>query len=719
MSTHEHAAIRSRAWLVPVAWAAMPLVLVSYLVLRYGSDAPASIALAQVVYLMPPMLAAAFAASAAWAASPRTRSRAVWMLLALATILMFMSESYYSWDRVLDAGSAASGMWFDLVNVAALAVFIAMMSVIGSIDRLGGRRVLRLALDTGALITLGFVLVFRFLVAALAGEVAVVEAARMTAYSLTGLLVLVMTAYTFLTIPAKRRRPWTGVLGVGIALYAFGMVLWPFWDLAVSGRQPSMPMEALVSTLFLAGYYLVFMAGLYRVVSPEELWGQIYSEPQVKPVAWQGVTISVLVLLSVILLGFAAYDSPDGSRTQVVYFVSLTVATVCMVGRTALATLEADELRSRSLTDPVTGAPNPRSFDERIAERFLANRRFGEAFALILLDLDDFGRVNEVMSLSAGDRVLADVAVAVGQVIGSRDNVFRLSSDEFAAIAPVPTRSDAEKVAQVIRHAIRTVPVPGGPLTASIGFAMCPDDALQRDALVSRADGALAWAKRHGRDRAIGYDERVERALGADERLRMLEQDTRMDVARALSAAADARDPRNHFHSRNVAALACLLAGEMGVESEHIERIRVAAMLHDVGKIALPSPPSLDGKGRARSARASREHCELGEKMLHSLAMPDVSGWVRSHHERWDGTGFPDGLKATKIPLEARIIALADAYDVMTGEDRPGGPLSKAAALQEIDQSMGARFDPSAAEKFIRMVATTEALGWSDDWSAA
>jgi len=719
MSTSEHAAARSRAWLVPVAWAAMPLVLAGYLVLRYATGTALGVALAQVVYLTPPMLAAVFAASAAWAASPRTRSRAVWMLLAFATSLMFMSESYYSWDRVLDQGTATTGMWFDLLNVLALVVFIAMMSVIGSVDRLGSQRALRLVLDTGALLTLGFVLVFRLMLSALEGEVAVLEAVRMTAYSLAGMLVLVMTLYILLTIPPARRRAWTMVLGAGIAAYALGMILWPFWDLAISGRQPSVLMEALVSTLFLAGYYLVFMAGLYRVVSVEEPWGQVFSEPQVKPVAWQGVTISVLVLLSVVLLGFAAYDSPDGSRTQVVYFVSLTTATVCMVGRTALATLEADELRSRSLVDPVTGALNPKSFDERIAERFSANRRFGEAFALILLDLDDFGRVNEVMSLSAGDRVLADVAVAVGQVIGSRDNVFRMSSDEFAAIAPVPTRSDAEKVAQVILHAIRTVPVPGGPLTASIGFAMCPDDALQRDALVSRADGALAWAKRHGRDRAIGYDERVERALGADEQLKMLEQDTRMDVARALSAAADARDPRNHFHSRNVAALACLLAGEVGLEPEHIERIRIAAMLHDVGKIALPSPPAHDGRGHARSIRASREHCELGEKMLHSLAIPDVSQWVRAHHERWDGTGYPDGLKATKIPLEGRVIALADAYDVMTGEDRPGGPLSKAAALQEIDQSMGTRFDPVIAEKFIHMVATTEALGWSDDWSAA
>jgi response regulator RpfG family c-di-GMP phosphodiesterase len=105
--------------------------------------------------------------------------------------------------------------------------------------------------------------------------------------------------------------------------------------------------------------------------------------------------------------------------------------------------------------------------------------------------------------------------------------------------------------------------------------------------------------------------------------------------------------------------------------------------------------------------------------MLHSLAVPGVASWVRSHHEHWDGTGFPDALRGHSIPIEARIIALADAYDNMTSALRPGGALSKAAALQDIDQSIGTRFDPSLADKFIRVVASTEALGWSDEWPAA
>jgi len=536
---------------------------------------------------------------------------------------------------------------------------------------------------------------------------------------LAGILILTMAIYVHVTTPIARRRPWIRAYELGVGLYAVGMILWPFWSISAAGQPSGQSVSAaLVNVLFLLGYYCIFMAGLYRVMAADQPWEEQFSEPLVRPAAWQGVTISVLVLLTVVYLGFAAYNVPDGSRTQLMHWVCLIFATACMVGRTALATLESDELRSRSLTDPVTGASNPRSFDAQISERFAANRRFAEPFALILLDMDDFGRVNEAMSLSAGDRVLTDVAVALAQIIGSKDNVFRMSSDEFAILAPNADRRDTDKIARVVRQAIRTVPVPGRPLTASIGFAICPDDALQRDALLSRADAALAWAKRHGKDRVIGYDERVERALGADEQMRMLERDTKLDMVRALSAAADARDSASHFHARNVAALSCLLAGDVGLDVEHVERMRIAALLHDVGKIA--SPSTVHGRrSNEMIERAVGEHAELGERMLHSLAVPGVAGWVRSHHERWDGAGFPDGLKAHAIPLESRIIALADAYDGMTSVSRPGGPVSRAAALQEIDQGIGTRFDPALAEKFILVVAGTEAMGWSDEWPAA
>ena len=113
---------------------------------------------------------------------------------------------------------------------------------------------------------------------------------------------------------------------------------------------------------------------------------------------------------------------------------------------------------------------------------------------------------------------------------------------------------------------------------------------------------------------------------------------------------------------------------------------------------------------------AAREHSELGEALVQSVGLPGVPTWVRHHHERWDGAGYPDGLTGEAVPLESRIIALADAYDAMTSGVRNRVPMSRGAALQEIDLGMGSRFDPMLAEKFIEVVGATASLGWSDDW---
>jgi polar amino acid transport system substrate-binding protein len=103
---------------------------------------------------------------------------------------------------------------------------------------------------------------------------------------------------------------------------------------------------------------------------------------------------------------------------------------------------------------------------------------------------------------------------------------------------------------------------------------------------------------------------------------------------------------------------------------------------------------------------------------VQSVGVPGVGLWIRHHHERWDGAGYPDGLIGDAVPLESRIIALADAYDAMTSGARRSTPMSRGAALQEIDLGMGSRFDPMLAERFIVVVGQTASLGWSDEWAS-
>jgi HD-GYP domain-containing protein (c-di-GMP phosphodiesterase class II) len=278
---------------------------------------------------------------------------------------------------------------------------------------------------------------------------------------------------------------------------------------------------------------------------------------------------------------------------------------------------------------------------------------------------------------------------------------------------------DAIALAGEVLAAVRGLTAGDTRLSASMGVAGGQAGQCGRDELLRCANAAQAWAKYHGKGRVVRFDERIVRALGVEERLRVEEDRSVLTIVHALASAADARDPRNYYHSRNVAALSVMFSEALGLESERVRRIEIAAMLHDCGKLGLIDPLLADVVLTSRQRMAAREHVVLGETFVRSVGIPGIPTWVRHHHERWDGEGYPDGLAGELMPLESRIIALADAYDTMTSKVRSRAPVSRGAALQEIDLGMGSRFDPVLAERFIEVVGRTASLGWSDEWAIA
>ncbi len=707
---------------MPTAWVAMALTTVGFVYLRYGVATPDAIAFAQVLYLIPPMLAAVSLFSVAYIAPRRSRIQVAWLLLAISMTFLFFSEALTAWQQVSSDGAEAVVLLFDVVNGLALLGFLATLTVASSVSRLGGARALRLVLDTVALLTLGFVLILRFWVhrmVTVAGSADIFEAVRLTGYCLIGFMVIAGVVGVVRLAGLRRMSPWDLEIAVALGLYGLALVLWPLWSLSANGLRSAPAMEALVSTLFLLGYSLVFIGALTRTLAPERAWRLGPWAVSDSARVWPSIAMSSLVLVSVVVLGWAVFDAATGSTAQLVYLVALSVATVCLVGRTALASAETSELKDRAATDAVTGAYNVRRLEETLGELCGNAHRAGEGFAVAVIDIDEFSRVNEVLGLSGADAVLRRCASALELAAGSRDRLFRIAGDEFAVIVRSTDRTVIESRLRLAIASLAGIEVDGRPLSASIGYAVCPLDADSPLELLRKADGAESWAKYHGKSRIVAYDERTAHALGVEERLSLLEEQAKMDMARALAAAADARDPANYYHSRNVAAL-CVLVGEaLGLDPNHVRRIEIAAMLHDVGKIALPDEMLGLRTLTARQQHAAREHSELGERLVDALGEPGVAQWVRAHHERWDGHGYPDGLVGEDIPLESRIIALADAYDAMTTGKRYGAPMSKGAALQEIDLGMGARFDPELSEKFIAIVASVGALGWTDGWTAA
>lgn len=719
MSRSSVAANRAQSARGLLVWAGLPVIAAFYLAFSLRDTSAASLAYSQVSYLIAPSLFATFSAAAAWVSTARTIEHRVWSLLSVAAWALFASEAAISYGAITDGLSPWWGLLLDTLNMFAVVLFLGAAVVASGLTKAGLLRAARLTIDSVALATITFALLVELLErnAVFAGVTGSMSL-RVAAYLTVAVAVLTIDLLVGGWV-AESRVAWSPELTAGLAVFAVAVALWALSGVPVSFVASDGEALVLASSLgFLISYYLLFIASFFHMLragSPVRprvgrSWMMVQSPAP-------GIAVSSLLLAGSVWLGYSLVTAPAEGPTKVVSLVSLLVVVFSMVAHTVLESEETARLVSRSKVDHVSGMPGPGALSEGLAPLIEGTRLSGRPCVVMVVDSDDFARINAAKGFRYGDRLLKDIARSITRVVGSSRAVYRLSGDEFLVAGSIDDDRTAELLARAILSAVRVAGA-ADALTASIGYALCPQDGETQEELIRKADRAKVWVKRHGKNRAVAYEDRLGDALGIEQRL-WDDEDTRRTMVRALCSATDARDPANRHHSRNVAALARLMAEDLGLDEEHVRRVEMAAVLHDVGKIALPDQ-MLGGRTlTVRERRSSIEHSALGERLTEPLGIPGASSWIRSHHERWDGNGFPDGLKEEEIPLEARIIALADAYDSMTAGTRYGAPLSKAGALQEIDLGMGSRFDPELAERFIRLVATTGALGWSDDWAGA
>ena len=718
MANTARGVLRDADRLVRPAWACVPVFLVAYLWLHMTPGRVALIA-RQVVFLAPIALAVA-ALIAVVRVAPQSDERRGWKLLAVSMAVMFASEGFYAgYQVVVSAQGPTTFSVYDLLNLVAAVVIVLALGVAAGVSRLPRPAFLRVASDATAMSVvtyMAFYYAWRSYSAAigLAWQVS----ARSAAYTLLGSAIVVGVGWLATGTRGSHDRPIIVLLVASLSVFGVGIALSPLGQIGVS-RSDSL-LDGLDSAIVLLGYALMVMAALTRLALADRGWRTTMGRSVGTDAAWPSTVISCIVFGACSLMGLWAYRTPDGSGERLLYVAAASTAIIALVARTGFASAEVGLLKDTSTTDPVTGAHNHRAFQEACEERILASRRRNQPFVIAVLDLDGFARVNSLLGHAEGDHALRNVAAALELAGGRSSTVFRLSGDEFAVIGVgVPTVNAVAFATDLLAAIAGVESAPGLRLSASIGVVGCEACTVSRDELLRRVDAAQVWAKYHGKGRIVAYDERIVRALGVEERLRLHREQSYLGMARALAAAADARDPRNYYHSRNVAALCVLMSEAIGSDSARVREIEVAAMLHDVGRIAMPGTMSPGWRSGTADNALEQEHAELGERLVGALGIEGLGSWVRAHHERWDGAGYPDSLKGENIPLEARIIALADAYDGMTTGHRGGAPLSRSAALQEIDHGIGARFDPTLAERFISVVGQTMSLGWSDEWPAA
>jgi len=543
------------------------------------------------------------------------------------------------------------------------------------------------------------------------GGVSTVMLVVVSVYSVLGAMIVVGALVNYAGTRLRSRSAWERLLVWGLGALGVALALFPAWYLGAV-LVPSSPVDRAVQMLTLAGLYLIAEAGLSRL-GAGRTGRPVHGLPRMRPPRHTVVaSVAPAVFVLAIPAYFAAARSGATPSLDDVWWFSGVAASVIVAGRTVLTALENGTLFKRAVTDPVTGLLGHRYFHERLAMEIELAERHQDQLAVAVLDIDDFSRVNDAGGHAGGDEVLRVVARGLDGCVRTSDTVCRLGGDEFGIILPGASVEQALIVCERAHERVAHVVGPDGrTLTATTGVAAYPRDGDAVEALLQKADGAQYWAKYHGKDRVLVFDEDVVDALTAEDRLRALESQSHLSTVRALAAAVDARDPLTQYHSRNVAVLTVMLARELGLDEDKTRMLEVAALLHDIGKIGV-ADAVLRKRGAltATERRHVREHPALGERILASTHLHEILPWVRHHHERWDGNGYPDGLTAGEIPYEARLLAVCDAYDAMTSDRPYRSALSSSAALQELDLCIGTQFDPAVAETFIRMISARPLL---------
>ena len=388
-----------------------------------------------------------------------------------------------------------------------------------------------------------------------------------------------------------------------------------------------------------------------------------------------------------------------------------------------------EEVAEAARRDSLTGLFNARTFHRRMVEEVERADRSGQQLSLLMLDVDYFKHFNDTYGHMAGDQLLRDLSTLLLAEVRVIDTVARYGGEEFALLLPDTGSERAFVVAERLRTGIEKMRYDGlpEPVTASIGVATYPDDGLTPSDLLAKSDQALYASKNGGRNRTTQYDqiENVEMMKRRKDEplhdptiidairdaLKGLESSRdllrHLDVIASLTAIMRAKEPAALDHMRDVSTIAELFLAELPIGERPRWSIHIACLLRDIGKLAVGDEILSKSDFLTREEyEIVRRHPIVSAQIVQPLkGFENVVQLVRHHHERWDGKGYPDGLKGDEIPYGARVVGLIDAFYAMVRR-RPYSSRVRGLryACEEIRRNAGSQFDPELSRKFLGMI---------------
>lgn len=361
-----------------------------------------------------------------------------------------------------------------------------------------------------------------------------------------------------------------------------------------------------------------------------------------------------------------------------------------------------------TIHDDLTGLYNRRYFKEYMEKNW--KEGFNQSF--LYLDIDDFKLFNEMYGEDCGDEVLKWCGQVILAVIGKEGPVFRLGSNEYIVYLRDKSREELLNLSQEIQKMLSQdkaqKPKVLQPITMSIGIALYSSKTASFDELLKQAERAVFFAKQNGKNSIEVYGTAIEESKEKAKKPGAYEQIS--STIYALTAAINAKDSYTFDHSIHVSQYAVLLAKEIGLNNNEVQIVKEAGLLHDIGKIGIPEHIlKKQGKLTDEEYEIMKTHVTRSVEMIHFLPnMNYVIPAVLSHHERYDGRGYPRGIAGEAIPFLGRILAVCDCYDAMVSKRSYKEALSKEYAISELQKNRGTQFDPDLVDVFVTLIPHLE-----------